>query len=374
MSQVSTHRRRSLIRDWFWSVDQASVLAVGLLMLIGILLSFATSPGAAERRDLIDPFYYLTRHLLFAALAIISVFIVSMFSRQNARRLAMLALFCSLGVMLYIMLFGNYTAGEAQRWIRLGSFTLQPSEFVKPALVVTFAWLFAKGRQSELPGTLIAVAVYALTAVLLILQPDFGQTFLITLCFGAVFFMSGMSWLWIVLFAAFSLLGLFSAYSFMPHVASRIDRFINPASGDTYQVDLAMAAIQRGGIFGRGPGEGRFKDQIPDAHTDFIFSVAAEEFGMVLCVIIVGLYGLIIIRSMLRAMRLNDPVSQLAAAGLSTLFGVQAFINIAVNLQIIPPKGMTLPFISYGGSSMVASGLTVGLLFAFTRSRPGVMQ
>jgi cell division protein FtsW len=373
MSMVTTTRHRSAILDWFWSVDRVTVIAAGLLMLIGILLSMATSPGAADRRDLIEPFYYLYRHLVFVGAAAASIFVVSLLSPQNARRLAMLALVFSIAVMMLILLV-DYKAGGAQRWIRVGSFTLQPSEFVKPGLIVTFAWLFAKSRQANIPGTLIAIGVYGIVAILLLLQPDFGQTFLITVCFAAVFFMSGMSWMWIVSFGAFSMGGMLAAYSFMPHVASRIDRFLNPGSGDTYQVDMAMDAIQRGGFFGRGPGEGRFKNLIPDSHTDFVFSVAAEEFGMVLCVAIIGLFGVIIYRSMTRAMRLTDPTSQLAAAGLTTLLGLQAFINIAVNLQVLPPKGMTLPFISYGGSSMLATGLTVGLLLAFTRARPGVME
>jgi len=374
MSLAITHRKRSIVLDWFWSVDRVSVAAAGILILIGLVLSLAASPAAAERRDLLDPFYYFWRHLFFAISAFFSVFVVSLFSRENARRLAMLAVLCSLIVMVYILLFGKYSAGEAQRWIRIASFTLQPSEFLKPGLIVTFAWLFAKNQQGEIPGTALAVGLYGISIVLLILQPDFGQSILITLGFGAVFFMSGMSYLWIASFGAFSVVGMFSAYSFMPHVASRINRFLNPSSGDTYQVDMAMAAIQRGGIFGRGPGEGRVKNLIPDAHTDFIFSVAAEEFGMILCVLIIVIYAVIVVRSMMRAQRLSDPVSQLAAAGLSLLFGLQAFINIAVNLQVIPPKGMTLPFISSGGSSMLATGLTIGLLLAFTRSQPGEME
>ncbi len=374
MSLAVYHRKPSLIRDWFWSVDRISVGAAGILILIGLLLSLAASPAAAERRDLLDPFYYFWRHLAFAVMAMGSVFVVSLFSRQNARRLAMLAVISSLFVMLYILFFGQYSAGEAQRWIRIASFTLQPSEFLKPGLIVTFAWLFAKQEQDGIPGTALAVGLYGIAVILLILQPDFGQTILITLSFGAIFFMSGMSYLWIASFAGLSAIGFFAAYYSMPHVASRINRFLDPSSGDTYQVDMAMAAIQRGGIFGRGPGEGRVKNLIPDAHTDFIFSVAAEEFGMMLCILIILIYAIIIIRSMLRAQRLSDPVSQLAAAGLSILFGLQAFINIAVNLQVIPPKGMTLPFISSGGSSMLATGFTIGLLLAFTRAQPGEMQ
>ncbi|MBL1431624.1 MAG: cell division protein FtsW [Robiginitomaculum sp.] len=374
MSSIAQHRKQSMILDWYWSVDKVSVVAVGLLIIIGLLLSLASSPGAADRRDLMDPFYYLSRHLIFAALAAGSVFVISMFSRQNARRLAFLALVCSLLVMIYIEFFVNYTAGEAKRWIRLGSFTLQPSEFLKPGLMVMIAWLLVKSQQTGIPGRLIAFAVYGFSSMLLLLQPDAGQTLLITMCFALIFFISGMSWKWVASFVSLTVIGLIGVYLTMPHFASRINRFLDPSSGDNHQVKLAMAAIQRGGVFGRGPGEGRIKSEIPDAHTDFIFSVAAEEFGMILCVIIIGLYTLIVVRSMMRASRLIDPVSQLSAIGLAMLLGLQAFINIGVNLQVLPTTGMTLPFISYGGSSMLATGLTVGLLLAFTRSRPGVME
>ncbi|MCF6292953.1 MAG: putative lipid II flippase FtsW [Robiginitomaculum sp.] len=374
MSSIAKHRQQSMIRDWYWSVDKVSVLAVGLLIIIGLLLSLASSPGAADRRDLIDPFYYLSRHLIFAGLAAGSVFVISMFSRQNARRLAFLALLCALLVMIYIEFFGNYTAGEAKRWIRVGSFTLQPSEFLKPGLMVMIAWLLVKSQQTGIPGRLIAFAVYGFSSMLLLLQPDAGQTILITMSFVLVFFIAGMSWQWVVSFISLTVIGSIGVYLAMPHFASRINRFLDSSSGDNHQVNMAMAAIQRGGVFGRGPGEGRIKSEIPDAHTDFIFSVAAEEFGMILCVIIIGLYTLIVVRSMMRASRLIDPVSQLSAIGLAVLLGLQAFINIGVNLQMLPTTGMTLPFISYGGSSMLAIGLTVGLLLAFTRSRPGVME
>ncbi|MBL4616102.1 MAG: cell division protein FtsW [Robiginitomaculum sp.] len=374
MSLIATHRKQSIIRDWYWSVDKISVLAVGLLILIGLLLSLASSPGAADRRDLIDPFYYLSRHLMFAGLAAVSVFVISMFSRRNARLLAFLALVCSLLFMIYILLFVDYTAGEAKRWIRIGSFTLQPSEFLKPGLMVMIAWLLVKSQQTGIPGRLIAFAVYGFSSMLLLFQPDAGQTLLITISFVLIFFIAGMSWQWVTSFISLTVIGSIGVYLTMPHFASRIDRFLDPSSGDTHQVDMAMAAIQRGGVFGRGPGEGRVKNLIPDAHTDFIFSIAAEEFGMILCVIIIGLYALIVVRSLMRASRLMDPVSQLSATGLALLLGLQAFVNIGVNLQVIPTTGMTLPFISYGGSSMLAIGLTVGLLLAFTRSRPGVME
>lgn len=372
-ASTSMYPKKSLLRDWQWGVDKWSVAALAGLVICGLLLSLAASPAAADRHDIAEPFYYFYRQVIFAVLAVGSIFVISFFSAENARRLAMLALVCSLIVMV-VVLFDGHTAKGAARWIRIGPFGLQPSEFAKPGLVVTFAWLFAKGKQTGLPGSVIAIMLYLITVALLMAQPDFGQTTLVTACFASVFFMSGMSWISIVGLGGFAVVGAFGAYTFMPHVASRIDRFLNPSSGDTYQVDMAMDAIQRGGFFGVGPGEGRFKNLIPDAHTDFVFSVAAEEYGILFCLFILLLFSTILVRSYMRALRLTDPVSQLSAAGLATLLGMQAFINIGVNLQILPPKGMTLPFISYGGSSLLASGLTMGLLLAFTRERPGNME
>jgi cell division protein FtsW len=241
---------------------------------------------------------------------------------------------------------------------------------MKPAFIVIVAWLFAENsKRSDIPGNIFAVILLAIAGALLVAEPDFGQTMLITIAWGALFFMAGMPWLWIVALAVASLAGVAGAYVMLPHVAGRIDRFISPQSGDTYQIDRALESILRGGWLGQGPGEGTVKRILPDAHTDFIFAVAAEEFGIIICIGLVIVFALVVFRGFANSLRNEDPFARLAAAGLVVLFGVQSVINMAVNLSLMPQKGMTLPFISYGGSSMIAVAFGMGLLLAFSRRR-----
>ena len=269
--------------------------------------------------------------------------------------------------MLAVLLFGIENNGS-RRWINILGLSLQPSEFMKPAFVVVVAWLFAENtRRPDIPGNLFALILLAIVVALLIAEPDFGQTMLIAIAWGALFFMAGVPWIWIAGLGAVGVGGMFAAYSMLPHVAARVDRFLSPESGDTFQVDTAMDAILNGGWLGQGPGEGTVKRILPDAHTDFIFAVAAEEFGIIVCVALVVLFMLVVLRGLSDAMRKDDPFARLAAAGLVVLFGVQSVINLAVNLSLMPAKGMTLPFISYGGSSMIAVAFGMGLLLSLTR-------
>jgi cell division protein FtsW len=263
----------------------------------------------------------------------------------------------------------------AARWVNLGPFSLQPSEFAKPSLIVFAAWMFAEGQKGQgVPGVSIAFGVYALTVALLLIQPDIGQTLLITTTFMAVFFMAGVPLQWVAVLMGLFGAGMTAIYMLFPHVQSRVAKFVAPGVEDTHQIDRASEAIRAGGIVGRGVGEGVMKRSVPDLHTDFIYSVGAEEFGLVLSLVMIGLYAFIVFRGMGRAMKLNDPFEQTAAAGLFMLIGLQASINVAVNLNLIPTKGMTLPFISYGGSSMMAMGLTMGFALALTRRRPGAYE
>ena len=356
---------------WWRGVDRTLLFVVLALIATGLMLSMAASPAAADRLNIEDPFYFLYRQSVFAALSLIGVLAISSLSPTGARRLAALALLGSLALMMVMPVIGHEVKG-ATRWIRIGSFGLQPSEFLKPALIVTAAWLFAEEKRgAPVPGRIIAFAIYLLSIGLLMIQPDFGQSVLLTLCFGGVFFASGLSWIWVAGLAGLAAAGSAAAYMMFPHIASRVQRFIDPESGDTYQIDRAMDAISRGGIAGVGPGEGEVKHFLPDAHTDFIFSVAAEEFGLLASLSIIGLFSILVARAWNQAMRLNDHFAQLAVAGLALQFGLQALVNIAVNLNLIPPKGMTLPFVSYGGSSMLALAFGAGLMLAFTRRRPG---
>jgi cell division protein FtsW len=361
-----------VVTSWWRGIDRTLLFVVLALMTAGLMLSLAASPAAAERLSLEDPFYFLYRQGVFSALSLVVLVAVSSLNPRGARRLAALALLGAI-ILLAATLFVGHEVKGATRWLRFGPFSLQPSEFLKPGLIVTAAWLFSEeNRGAPIPGRMIAFALFGLAILLLMAQPDFGQSVLLTLCFGGVFFASGVSWVWVGVLGGVAASGSGLAYLTFPHVASRVQRFLDPESGDTYQIDRAVEAIARGGVAGVGPGEGEVKLLLPDAHTDFIFSVAAEEFGLIASLSLIGLFAILVTRSWMQAMRLNDPFAQLAVAGLSLQFGLQALVNIAVNLNLIPPKGMTLPFVSYGGSSMLALAFGAGLLLAFTRRRPGV--
>lgn len=296
---------------------------------------------------------------------------VSLLNVRQVRRAAALVFAVAFVLMALTPVLGPEVKG-AHRWLQLGPVGIQPSEFVKPAFIVLVAWLFAEAQRTPgIPGTALAVGLYGMVVAVLAVQPDFGQLMLVTLVFGAMFFMAGLSWGWIGSLAAIALAGAVTAYSMMPHVASRVDRFLDPESGDTYQIDRALDAVNAGGLFGRGPGEGVVKRILPDAHTDFIFAVAAEEYGVIAGLIIIGLFATIVMRTLRHAMEEQDLFVQFAACGLVALFGLQALINMSVNVNLMPAKGMTLPFISYGGSSLLALAFAMGMLLALTRRRAG---
>ena len=364
---MSTRRKAGL-----WSgLDRPILVIVIFLMTIGIVLAFAASPAAVERSSWVDdPFYYLYRQLFFVGAGLAILAFTSALSVTGVRRFAGLALLASLIALVLVLVMGADVKG-ATRWIRLGSFSLQPSEFLKPAFVVIAAWLFSEeDRGAPVPGRLVAFGFYGMSVVLLMLQPDFGQTVLISLVFGALLWAGGLSWLHTGVLGALALVGGGGAYIGLPHVRDRILDFLGPGGGRT-QTETALDAMSRGGVWGAGPGEGQVKHLLPEAHTDFVFSVAAEEYGLIASLAIIGLYTLLFARAWMLGLRLTDPFAQLATSGLALLFALQALVNIGVNLDIAPPTGMTLPFISYGGSSMLALCFSAGLLLALTRRRPG---
>lgn len=364
---------KSLLANWWWTVDRWSLAAVVTLIFAGILLTLAASPAVAGRIGL-EPFYFVYRQISFVAPAFIVIFVVSMLAPREVRRLALGLYGVSLALMVATLIIGPEIKG-AHRWLTYGPFSLQPSEFIKPAFVVLAAAALAEGNKSPgFPGVAVAAGLFALVAGVLVLQPDFGQTLLLSVVCAALFFLGGMRWQWLAATAFAGLAGLATAYFLVPHVASRIDRFMNPDRGDTYQVDTALNAFAQGGFSGVGPGEGAVKFVLPDAHTDFIFAVAAEEFGLAACTVLILLFGVIVARALQRALAERDHFIQLAGAGLAVLFGLQAVINIAVSLSLIPAKGMTLPFVSYGGSSMLALATTVGMLLALTRKRAAIYR
>ncbi|HQT52872.1 MAG: putative lipid II flippase FtsW [Phenylobacterium sp.] len=362
---------RTPVGVWWWTIDRWMLGAVGVLIILGVLMSFAASPSAAARMNVGDPFHFAVRQCVFAAAGAVILVSTSMLDTKGVRRAAFFIYIAAIAIMMILPFIGHSAKG-ATRWMEFAGFTLQPSEFMKPALIILVSWMFAEGQKGQgVPGVTIAFGLYLLSVGLLLIQPDVGQTVLITVAFGAAFWMAGVPLSWVMLLGGIALAGLSSTYFLFPHVASRVDRFISPDRADTHQVDRAAEAIAAGGFFGRGPGEGVMKRHVPDLHTDFIYSVAAEEYGLIFSLMLIALFGFIVIRGLYKAMKLTDPFQQVAAAGLFVLVGEQVFINIAVNLNMIPTKGMTLPFISYGGSSMLAICLTLGLALALTRRRPG---
>lgn len=352
-------------------MDRWLLGVVAALIGLGVLMSFAASPAAAARMNIDDPFHFAVRQCLFAGAGAVILIGTSLLDAKGVKRASFLIYAVAIGIMVALPFFGHNAKG-ATRWLEFGGFSLQPSEFMKPALIVLVAWMFAEGQKGEgVPGVTIAFLLYALSVGLLIIQPDVGQTVLITGAFGAAFWMAGVPLSWVMGLGGAAVVGLSSTYFLLPHVTKRVDLFLSPDKADSRQVDRAAEAIAAGQMFGRGPGEGVMKRHVPDLHTDFIYSVAAEEYGLVFSLLLIFLFAFLVIRGLYKALKLSEPFQQVAAAGLFVLVGEQAMINVAVNLNLIPTKGMTLPLISYGGSSMWAICLTLGMALALTRRRPG---
>ncbi len=362
---------RSRFTDWWFTVDQTLMVAVLILMGTGVVLSLAASPAVALKKGL-SAYAFVERHMLFTLVGALLMTAVSFLPPRQVRRFALVMLLAALSALVLV----HFTAAEvngARRWLSIGGHSLQPSEFAKPAFVVMSAWLLAEARKKTgMPALPIAVALYLLLATLLVLQPDVGQTFLISAVFGLMFFVSGQPLLYAGVGATLGLGGLWAAYATFPHVQYRVDRFLNPISGDNSQVDRALQSFTAGGFFGLGPGEGTIKTILPDAHTDFIFAVVAEEYGAIACLAILLLFAFIVLRALYFSAREGDPATRLAVIGLALLFGLQALINMGVNVGLLPAKGMTLPFLSAGGSSLLAASITLGMLLALTRRRASI--
>lgn len=366
---------KSWFAEWWRTVDHGIITGVMALLAAGMLLSLAAGPTAADRIGYSDPFYFVIRHAMFVTAAIAIFFGVSTLSEVWTRRLAVAVFLGSFLLLAAILVIGYETKGS-QRWLRFAGFSLQPSEFVKPALIVVTAWLLAQRHTvKNIPWTMISLALFVPTIGLLLLQPDVGQTLLLTAGFLVVFFVSGMSIYWIGGFALFGVAtGAFLYFQF-DHVRYRIHSFLD-ASTSSFQLEKAHEAIARGGLAGVGPGEGRVKASLPDLHTDFIYSVAGEEFGYLACLGLMIIFLVISLRGIMAAARRADPFVRSAGTALFFLFGAQAAINIGVNVGLLPTKGMTLPLISHGGSSLMATALTLGFGLALTRKRaefyPGI--
>ena len=358
----------SVLGRWWWTVDRWTLFAITALIFFGYIMMLAASPAVAERIH-VSRDTFIAKQVLFLALAGVVVVAASLLSPRGVRRFALLGCLVALLLTAATLVMGAEIKG-ARRWLALPGLSLQPSEFLKPCFAVVAAWLIAEGQRTRrFPGALLACAVFALIALLLKSQPDMGMLAVIGAVFFVQLFVGGLNVVMVGVAAGGLVAAAVAAYSVFPHVRSRVTRFLDPASGDSYQVTTALEAFGNGSLLGRGPGEGRVKDVLPDAHADFVFAVMGEEFGMIVCLLVLGLFMFIVLRCLLRLLAERDMFIVLAAAGLVTSFGLQAFVNMASSLHLIPTKGMTLPFVSYGGSSVIAIALGIGMLLALTRRR-----
>lgn len=360
---------RSRLAEWWFTVDHVLIVSILALVATGLVLSLAASPAVAIKKGFAT-YYFVERHLVFSVLGVAVMLAVSLLDPKDVRRLAVAVFVAGLAGLIAVNLTGREING-AKRWLNLFGHSLQPSEFVKPAFAVVMAWMFAEAQsRRDMPALPLAATGLIVLAGLLLAQPDVGQTLLVMAVWGALYFLSGQPLAGAALLVGLGALGGVAAYLSFPHVQSRVDRYFAPGSGENGQIERAMQSFAEGGFFGRGPGEGTIKNVLPDAHTDFIFAVVAEEYGVVACLALLVLFGFIVMRALHLAAREPDAPIRLATQGLALLFGLQALINMGVNVGLLPAKGMTLPFISAGGSSTLAVSLTLGMLVALARRRP----
>ncbi|AXX97424.1 peptidoglycan glycosyltransferase FtsW [Profundibacter amoris] len=359
-----------ILPRWWQTVDRWSLTAILILFGIGILLGLAASPPLAAKNGL-APFHYVQRQMLFGGMALVVMMITSMMAPSLVRRLGVLGFLGAFVALVMLPLLGTDFGKGAIRWYSLGFASVQPAEFLKPGFVVIAAWLMSASQEINGPPGRLYSFIIAITVVgFLVMQPDFGQASLVLFGWGVMYFVAGAPMFLLLSMAGLVVFGGMFAYNNSEHFARRIDGFLSADIDPTTQMGYATNAIQEGGFFGVGVGEGQVKWSLPDAHTDFIVAVAAEEYGLVLVLIIIALYMVITVRSLLRLMKERDTFIRLAGTGLACMFGVQAMINMGVAVRLLPAKGMTLPFVSYGGSSLIAGGVAVGMLLAFTRTRP----
>ena len=360
----------SLVGRWWWTVDRWTLAALAAIIAVGAVLTLAASPPVAERLGL-DTFHFVRRQFLFLGLGLAIMFVTSFLTPRGVRRMAVACMAVAMALMVAVLLIGPEIKG-ATRWLMVGSYSIQPSEFVKPGFAVVAAWMFTEQRLDErFPGYAVATGLFVAVAALLLMQPDVGMSMVVAAVWAVQFFVAGLPLILVAGIGFVFLAASVGAYFSFSHVQARVDRFLDPAGGESYQVSRSLEAFYNGGWAGRGPGEGRVKEVLPDAHADFIFAVAGEEFGLVLCLVLVALFAFVVLRGFGRVFRDNNLFRLLAVTGLLVQFAVQAIINMASNINLIPPKGMTLPFVSYGGSSTLALAIGMGMVLALTRDRPG---
>jgi len=368
--QVSV--KNNFIKRWWKVIDQQTIIAIVILLAFSLMLVTTASPAVANRIGLTDN-YFSSRHVVFLALAVIIILTFSLLDKKWIRRLAIFGFLGSL-VMLVLVKFYGFEVKGATRWINIGGFSYQPSEFMKPFFAVVTGWILSLHYHEDFPSFKVCFMIFLCVAALLIIQPDFGMLVMVSAVFGIQLFVAGLPiiWLFIAIFA--SVFGSIGAYLLLPHVASRINRFLDPVNSENYQVTRSLEAFESGGLYGKGPGEGSVKQFLPDSHTDFIFAVAGEEFGAVICLMIIITFAYIVIRILANLLHEDDKFIQIAAIGIISQFGLQAVINMGVSLNLLPTKGMTLPFISYGGSSTLAISIGMGMLLGLTKRKASLVK
>lgn len=358
------------VARWWWTIDRWTLGALIFLLAFGAVMSMAASPAVAVRLGY-PPLHFVIHQLVTIPIALAIMFAISLQSPRTIRRMAFVGFVVAVALVAATFVIGVEIKG-ARRWIALPGFALQPSEFVKPTFAIVAAWLFAEQKQRPgFPGSAISIALFLPIMAMLLKQPDFGMAVVVALVWFAQFIMAGLRLYWAAGGVLAGMAGLIGAYLWSPHVTSRIDRFLDPTSGENYQVNRSLEAFANGGLWGRGPGEGTVKYFLPDAHADFVFAVTGEEFGLIVCLVVVAVFAFIVLRGLSRLLQENNLFIMVAATGLLLQFGLQAVINIASTLHLIPTKGMTLPFISYGGSSLLSLAIGMGMLLALTRRRLG---
>lgn len=368
------HRGRdNLLVNWWWTLDKVTFLLVMVLIALGFVFITSASPSVAERIGL-DSFYFVKKHIIYAFISLAAIIVMSMASKDHIRLLSWLGLGLCAIMLIAVLIAGEEIKG-ARRWISLFGLSVQPSEFVKPFIAVINGWLLAKyTNHKDIKSFKYSFLLYAIFAGLIVMQPDLGMAITVTAICGAQIFLAGLPIIFAFLILLSFIFGLIGAYLFFPHVAKRIDGFLNPDAVDNFQVNKSIAALSKGGLFGRGPGEGVIKNSLPDSHADFIFAVIGEELGMFFALVIIALYAFIVIRGYLKVINSKDLFAIYAVVGLLMQIALQSIVNIGVAVNLMPAKGMTLPFLSYGGSSMVAVALTIGMILAFTRKKYGLIK
>ncbi|MDR0581006.1 MAG: putative lipid II flippase FtsW [Holosporaceae bacterium] len=358
----------SIYSQWWWTVDRVILFAFLILMALGVLLAATATPMVADRMGL-EKFYFLKRHLLYLMPSLVIIFSVSLLNNSNIKKLS-LALFLGAVILMILTLVYGAEIKGARRWISFFGFSIQPSEFAKPTLTILTAWMFSEQQKyPEFRGHLLAVLFLSLVMCPLVLQPDIGMILVISSVWFGQLFLNGLPIIFAIVATVVLMSGLILAYLFLPHVSARIDKFLDPAAGDHYQIYRSLEAFSNGGLFGVGPGEGVVKKYLPDAHADFVFAVLGEEFGFFICTFVIVIIACIVIYGMMKAMKESNLFVLLASIGLLAQLGLQSFVNIASALHIIPTKGMTLPFMSYGGSSMLACSVTIGMILALGKKK-----